>query len=164
MNKFLAVALLAGVIGCKRSAEPAAAGGGISPDGSTIVGAFGFRLGEKLGGTIPTTPDEIGGGIGVVFNTTNFPPFDTILVTALEDRRIYSIMADYHGDNWEQVKPMIVEAFSRKYGTPKPMGGDGMIFWGGERRAIILSKGSLTYSDRRLTEIAYRSRIAARAK
>ncbi len=107
---------------------------------------------------------EAGGGIGVVFDTTNFPPFDTVLVSALEDRRIYSIMADYHGADWEREKPLIVGAFSRKYGTPKPMGGEGMIYWGGEHRAIILSKGALTYTDRKLTEIAYRSRKAAQGK
>jgi hypothetical protein len=164
VNLFLAVALLTVVIGCKRSAEPPSAGAGTSPTGSTITGAFGFRLGEKLSDDIPTTPNEVGGGIGVVFKTTNFPPFDTVVVGALDDRRICSIMADYHGDHWDREKQLILSVWQKKYGAPKPLGGGDAVFWGDERRAIILGNGTLTYSDRALLEIAARSRKDARVK
>ncbi len=158
------------VCGCSKPAAPVAVTAPAStearPAPAKITGAFGFTLGQKLDDSVPATVDEDGCGIGLVLDTTNFPPFDMIIVGALVDRTVYDICAMSHGQDWQGEKNAIISALEAKYGSahaglpdisPEPS-------WGDDQRRICLGPHMLMYSDAALSHLhanAVKARKAA---
>jgi hypothetical protein len=108
-NKFLILLAVAFLAGCKpddKSTPPAPAAKVVEANNGNAsiappVRAFGYVLGQPLNDP-DTVVDPDGAGMSSFVQTTNFPPFDQLIIRALSDHRIYSIVGNYNGGNWSR--------------------------------------------------------------
>jgi hypothetical protein len=77
-----------------------------------ITGALGFILGERLDPSVPTESFENEGMLQAQFRWTNYPPFESVIISTLPDRTIVHISAFAYVED----STVISTAINQKYG------------------------------------------------
>jgi hypothetical protein len=115
----------------------------------TVAGDFGFTLGARMDSRPCSASFTNTDGQTLVFMTSNYPPFASITVGILNDRRIYIISAKYKGDNWTDQRSAIMKAFAGKYGPARHVDafGAAVTEWGDDHRTVSIGDQTVDYVD-----------------
>jgi len=107
-------------------------------DFQPIIGAFGWRLGDKAPNTLNfrRTSD---GPLLASLNTSQYPPFKEIVISTLDDGTIYQIIATTYGDEMIMNYLEIEKTLTLRYGNPR-FPGEGCQEFGSGTNRIQLTR------------------------